>query len=281
MRDKIINSWEKIQPDQATQDSLLNEILVSTREARPNKAKNGLRFSLRTLAAAVAIVALSATSAFAAYSAGVNAAQTDEVGQLNEIIAALEKQNADLSEQVEAVLEEVEELRRQLKFTQAETPVLRKLRFEEIDLSEQYVMMNFSSLAEAAEYASAPFKESQGGSGISNVTSNFAVSRFTNLNDPDVVVPGIITYHRLANNRTFMFIQMYFGPGASVDIETELDFEEVMIGGIEAIRVKSGSGSGLYWVEDNMFCYLFGLPADIDLFAVDFIQSLVPAVQAE
>ena len=198
MREQIIKSWDKIEPDQAMQERLLNDILVSARAVRrPSKAGVGLRFSLKTLLIAVAIVMLSAATAFAAYGAGLNGQiaelqnQIDElqgqanlptdVKELQEIIVSLQDQNDTLIEQANAVLEQNEALQEQVTALNEEIEVLRGLVITTVELPngkkisltmwEESISAfarevgiestRFATLAEAAAYAKVSFKEPQ------------------------------------------------------------------------------------------------------------------------
>lgn len=117
---------DNIKLDQVTQDRLLNDIIVSVRAAKPSRVGAGLKFSLKTLLVAAAIIMLSAMTAFAAYGAGLNAGQppeqpNEDVEQLNELIVALQEENAELNGQVAALSEEVEDLRAKINVAQFET----------------------------------------------------------------------------------------------------------------------------------------------------------------
>lgn len=123
IRERINNACEYATADRAAKERLLNRIFVSAREKKTGEVWSGLRFSLRTLLVAVAIVMLSAATAFAAYGVGLNSAPPpdEEIGQLNEIIIALQEEsaqlqdeNAQLNEQV-AIIPELQDENTQLQ----------------------------------------------------------------------------------------------------------------------------------------------------------------------
>ncbi|MCL2817197.1 MAG: hypothetical protein FWD39_02270 [Clostridiales bacterium] len=289
--EQIIDSWNKVKPDQAKRDRLLNDIFTSARAERPSRAGAGLRFSLRTLLVAIAIVALSATSAFAAYSAGVNAAQPPaDVEQLNEMIAALQEQVAVLNE-------EIEELRGQINATQygskTDMPDGKSAFLIDLNLDEGFGIgivaeqNKFSSMSETIEYIEslgAPFKvpgwtpEVFKGREPGMIGALF-LSELTN-----ELYPVLWFYYPGGLHFTFSIIQYHFGPDHQVNIHTIHNMETVMVGDIEVTVIyQPNGGRMLFWMDDDgVFTHMsMGGPSITLADALAIIASMSAPVSAE
>jgi len=262
-----------VKSDRNTKERLLNDIFVTARAEKPSRAGSGLRFSLRTLLVAVAIAALSATSAFAAYSAGLNAAQPTDVKELNGIIAALQEQVADLNEEIEVL--------RGLIVTQydskEETPTGNMYSYTKSHPEREVLMQevgtqskNFSTLAEAAEFAGVPFKEPLW---LPAGTKRTMLVRFTQHGGfyPTAMVMYTVPdvgMGTLAGSITLQ--QEYVGSSFQFNLDTAYDVETVVINGVEVTVVALGENAlELFWIEDGIFFQLrtirLGLQATLQI----------------
>jgi len=247
---------------------------------------------------AVAIVMLSATTAFAAYGAGLNAVPPPEetdVGQLNELIVALQEENAELNGQVATLSDEVGELQEQLARViakqvdnkdmlkggpiQVDFNTTEKFSFEKVEF--------YSSLAEANEDLGAPFKTVgwvPQGTVLTGADSlgGYAGGLITSALYPVMVIDYKVPGHSLQNNFRVNVVQYYFGPNHKVvNINTVYDMETVEVGGIEVIVIYVNETTlRLCWMdEDCVFfsVYVYGFDLAAALSVSVLMSAPVPA----
>jgi len=270
-------------------DRALNSILARVRAGKPNRMRRGISFSLKTLLVAVAIVMLSATTAFAAYGAGLNAAPPPEqpdvnVEQFNELIAALQEENAELNDKVAELEVVVEELREQLLMvaqydSREETPTGKAFNIDwgTVESLRAAEIAAHSTMAEAAATVGGPFKEPgwlpEGTTQGEILSAVLGESRY----------PSVITYYQVASGKKINLYQYYFGPDHQVNLDTIYDAEKYMVGDTEVIVIYRPTSAGIdlhvYWMDaDGVFNWMLSSNNGSNWFDLETALAIVASM---